>query len=47
MQSTYSVNLLHTGKPVGPLELVSDNSGFASMICLMLASMVVVFFALA
>lgn len=47
MQSTHSVNLLHEGKPVGQLELVSDNPDFAAMICLMLASMVVAFFALA
>ncbi len=47
MLTTYSANLVQDGKPVGQLELVSDNPGFAALICLMLVSMVAAFFGLA
>ena len=47
MLTSHSVNLVHEGKAVGQLDLVSDNPGFAVLICLMLLSMVASFFGLA
>ena len=47
MVTAHSVNLTHEGKRVGQLELVSDDPGFAALICLMLVSMVAAFFGLA
>ena len=47
MVTTCSTNLTRDGKPVGQRELVSDNPGFAALICLMLLSMVAAFFGLA